>query len=639
MLGKMDISQAIINGIQTLFIPEPLRCSEWMDKNFYLSPESSSIQGPWKSLPYQIGPLNWIGNDNIHTIDIQKSARVGYTKWIIGGCGYFIEHKKRNVLTYQPTDSDAQDFVKDEVNAMLRDVPVVRKCLKCDPETKSEYNTMEKKCFYGATWDIKGGKSPRNYRRMTKDVVCYDELDAFDQDIGGGEDGEGGPTDLGDVRISTSSFPKSIRGTTPKIKNTSLIEASIAQATMLMWRYLPCPHCDGMQRLEWKNFKWENDDPTTVQYHCRHCGAGITYDQYPEMDAAGRWQTDDWYWYDEETDCFFDPDNQLVEDPYHLGVRIWAAYSYFLTWPRLVNEFIIANRDAKIGKLTKLKTFVNTYLGETWEEIGERVVQKWADRVEEYEPDALPAGVLYITAGCDVQGGKDARIEAEIVGWGIGEESWSIDYLSIPGDPEQQEVWDHLDEELMGRFIREDGVALYVSAACVDAGYLPSRVHRFTRPRKRRRIFATKGKSQHTGPLSGKPSWQGEKGLKALQYPVNTDEAKTILFTRIERVKEKGPGYCHFPSRYVNDYFDMLTAEEKVLKKINGSKRYVWEKKTEHTPNEAIDCRVNAMVALQIGNPNLPKLKLRLEQEADAMKNKVAPARVGGRAVRSKGLG
>ena len=78
---------------------------------------------------------------------------------------------------------------------------------------------MEKKSFYGATWDIKGGKSPRNYRRMTKDVVCYDELDAFDHDIGGGENGEGGPTDLGDVRVSTSSFPKSIRGTTPKIKN------------------------------------------------------------------------------------------------------------------------------------------------------------------------------------------------------------------------------------------------------------------------------------------------------------------------------------------------------------------------------------------------------------------------------------
>ena len=125
----MDIERAVIDGIQSLFIPEPLLCSEWMDRHFYLSPESSSIQGPWKSHPYQIGPLNWIGNDNIRTIDFMKSARIGYTKWIIGGCGYYIEHKKRNVLTYQPTDSDAQDFVKDEVNAMLRDVPVLQKCL------------------------------------------------------------------------------------------------------------------------------------------------------------------------------------------------------------------------------------------------------------------------------------------------------------------------------------------------------------------------------------------------------------------------------------------------------------------------------------------------------------------------------
>jgi len=561
-------------------------------------------------LPYQIAILNWMGNDNIRTIDWQKSARVGYTKMIMAAIGYYAEHKKRNQLVYQPTDSDAQDFVKDEINPMLRDVEAVRNMLKCNPDTKSEYNTMEKKVFHGSILDIKGGKSGRNYRRMTKDIVYYDELDGFDHDIAG----EGSPTALGDVRISTSSFPKSIRGTTPKIKGTSLIEASIAEAEMVFHRYLPCLDCKTMQRLEWSRFAFDSKDPSTASYTCKGCGVVIVYAKYPEMDARGRWQTENGEYYVEELDQFFNAEDNLIVDPEHIGVKIWSAYSYFMIWKELVSEFLSAVREKKQGKLVKMKTFVNTRFGETWEDIGERIDQDFEDKLEEYSKDALPVEVLYITAGVDVQGGKDARLEVEFVGWGIGEESWSIDYIIIPGDPEQQEVWDHLDEELKKVFTRDDGVQLVCSGCCVDAGYLPSRVHRFTGPRRKRRIFATKGKSQHTGPLTGKASWQGEK-VKAMQYPINTDEAKTILFTRLEKVEAPGPGYCHFPGHYNQKYFDMLTAEEKRVKFVKGVKKHEWVKIRDR--NEAIDCRVGAMAALQITNPKMEVIKLRLIREAE----------------------
>ncbi|MFG9957601.1 phage terminase large subunit family protein, partial [Pseudomonas aeruginosa] len=45
------------------------------------------------------------------------------------------------------------------------------------------------------------------------DTVIYDELAAFDSDV----EKEGSPLFLGDKRIEGSTFPKSIRGSTPKI--------------------------------------------------------------------------------------------------------------------------------------------------------------------------------------------------------------------------------------------------------------------------------------------------------------------------------------------------------------------------------------------------------------------------------------
>ena len=57
-------------------------------------------------------------------------------------------------------------------------------------------------------------------------------------------------------------------------------------------------------------------------------------------------------------------------------------------------------------------------------------------RREEYAAEA-PAGVLVLTAGVDVQ---DDRLEVEVVGWGMGEESWAIDYRVLWGDPGRDDV-------------------------------------------------------------------------------------------------------------------------------------------------------------------------------------------------------
>lgn len=130
----MNISEQQLNNmvaavsvaLQPLVRVVPMTAVEWADQYYYLPKESSYGDGEWKTLPFQIAIMNSMGNDQIRTVNLIKSARVGYTKMLLGVAGYFIEHKSRNSLLFQPTDSAAEDFMKSHVEATIRDVP----CLK-----------------------------------------------------------------------------------------------------------------------------------------------------------------------------------------------------------------------------------------------------------------------------------------------------------------------------------------------------------------------------------------------------------------------------------------------------------------------------------------------------------------------------
>jgi len=51
-----SLSPVIKSGLSVVKYREPLTGTEWANKYFYLSPESSGIEGKWETLPYQIGP-------------------------------------------------------------------------------------------------------------------------------------------------------------------------------------------------------------------------------------------------------------------------------------------------------------------------------------------------------------------------------------------------------------------------------------------------------------------------------------------------------------------------------------------------------------------------------------------------------
>jgi phage terminase large subunit GpA-like protein len=123
-----------------------------------------------------------ISNDDIRFIDFMKSARAGYTKILLAAIGYFAEHKRRNQALWQPTDGDNDEFVKTELDTMLRDVKVMSKAMPAHMARHKD-NTLAQKKFLGCLLHTRGGTAARAYRRISVDVAFLDELDAFLRDI------------------------------------------------------------------------------------------------------------------------------------------------------------------------------------------------------------------------------------------------------------------------------------------------------------------------------------------------------------------------------------------------------------------------------------------------------------------------
>lgn len=611
--GRKALDRAVRQGLLPLRVPAPRRLSHWAEEHFYLSAESSYVEGRWVCYPYQRPIMDCIGHDDIQVIDWQKSARQGYTKIILAAIDYFIEHKRRKVIAYQPTDDDRDEFVDTEIDPMLRDVKAMQRIFPAG-KLRSNGNTRRFKRFLTGVLHLRGATAAKNFRRLTGDVVLYDELDGCPRDV----EKEGSVVKLGDKRLEGAIWPKSIRGTTPKTRHQSNIEDCVAGAEKVFRWHVPCAHCDQMHHLDpgalrekgaAHGMKWVPGEPETVQHHCPLCGVGMTQSQYLEVWQRGRMQADDGTWIDARKDLesirFLGPDGSEIKPPRHIAFKTWTAISPQAAWSQLVTEFLQATERAERGDFSELKTFVNTTLGETWEEKGdggdENELHARA-KASPYRLGQVPAGCLVLLAGVDVQ---DNRFEVDVWGFGRGEEAWVVDSQVLEANPADERDWLKLDAYLCTRYrqLHPTGGTLGIEAVAVDTGgHFTHQVYGFVRAREHRRFFATKGSNKYGGAIKAGANrvdvnWRGQvlkAGVKL--WEVGTDTAKDLLYGRL-RVAQPGPGYIHFANDLPREWFEQLTAEVRVLQKTSTGEQYRWVKRRAR--NERLDTAVLTLFLAQ----------------------------------------
>jgi len=572
-----SIESVACSALRAFKPPEKLSLSEWADRYAYLSVESSAEGGRWRTLPYQKGIMDAITDPKIEQITLMKSARVGYSKILNHTIAFHIHQDPCPIMLVQPTIEDAQGYSKEEIAPMLRDTPCLRG-LVSEAKAKDGANTILQKQFPGGTLSMVGANSPRGFRRVSRRIVLFDETDGYPQSAGA----EGDQIKLGIRRTEYYWNRTIVAGSTPTIKDFSRIEKMFLQGDQRRY-FVPCPDCGHMQYLKWTNMRWTDGDPSTAAYCCEACGVMIPHAKKRWMVERGEWRPTA-------------PGNGK-----HVSFHIWAAYSYSpnATWSNLVEEFLDAKNDAE-----QLKTFVNTVLGEVWEDeyaskIGAEALAERASQ-EEYEHLVVPSQVLALTIGCDVQ---DDRLSLSVWGWGRDEEAWLIDRSKLYGDPARAEVWQQLDEVMAKPFLTEDGVDMKISICAIDSGgHHTAEVYSYARERMANGVIAIKGMSTKGKPPLGKPSKvdlnrKGQVVKKGAQvFPVGSDTVKSLLFGRLKH-NEKGAGYLHFYPTVGTEYFEELTAEKQVLRYKNGYPQRVWMKKSS-ARNEALDELVYAYSAL-----------------------------------------
>lgn len=573
---RKKFKASIQQGLDVLLRPRPITAVEHANEHFYMSSESSYVEGKWQTVPYQVAILNAMGNDEIDEVNWEKSARVGYTKLLACAISYFIEHKKRNVMAWQPDDGARDDFSKQHIDPMIRDVGVMREMFPWLGK-KHKNNTIDCKVFTNQhQLHLKGGKASKNYREKSVDVVIYDELSKFDSDI----EKEGAPTFLGDKRLEGAVFRKSIRGSTPGIKGFCQIEEAAAEASHYFRRLIPCPHCEEPQELKFGGrgldygLRWDNelsDDkkPDSVHYLCPHCGAIFYYADYLDLDAKGFWKSDKGLTTYDGID-FYDADGNIAETPITVAFHTWSAYSHFSPWSRIVKDWLKAKRSKE-----KLKSFVNTTLGETWEEdIGEKLEPGILYARREHYISEVPVDNCILTAAIDTQ---DDRFEIDVVAWVAGEECYRVSYERLYGDLSRSEIWELLAKRLGRQFVTPNGTLINIKISLIDSGgHYTDEVYQFSKRQGPRRVIPIKGHSVAGKPVAMFPRKRNEKGVYLTM--IGTDTAKETVTDRL-KIMEPGEGYMHWPvnDEFDEEYFKQLTNERRVIKIERGKRVIKWD--------------------------------------------------------------
>jgi phage terminase large subunit GpA-like protein len=591
MEGLASVDDVIASAIRRLRPPPRLRMSEWADQFYYISAENSAEPGKWKCIPYQVGMLDAMGDPTVERVWVQKSARIGYTLMMGAVIGYHMHYDPCPILVIQPTIDDAKGYSKENIIPLIRDVPVLNEIMDStfeeESDGRSNANTILHKAFPGGILSLAGANSGTGLRRVSRRVVNLDEVDAYPKSAGA----DGDPVKLGMKRAEYYWNRKLLGGSTPLIKDLSRIEELYEEGDQQKY-YVPCPHCGHMDYLVFSKrdsgghwLKFSKEFPEDAHFVCSKCDEAIEHKHKRSMIEKGQWRRTA-------------PEKFTMSGRKIVSFHIWAAYSYSpnSTWADIAAEFLSAK-----DKPEELKTFVNTMLGETWEETGEAPDwEKLYKRRSLYKAGTVPEGVRFLTCGIDVQ--KD-RVVYEVVGWGKNKQSWSIDIGVIEFDTSNQAEWSAVDELLTRTFPDANGNQHPIAKTAIDSGYNTTEVYAFQR-RWRGRVISTKGQQKQRvvieSPRATDLKQNGKKKRRGAKvWNVGVDVVKAELYGWLRMERTDAPGYCWFPE-YGEEYFKQLTAEQrKPVKNAKGFTVLEWHKLADRE-NHWLDARVYARAAASL---------------------------------------
>lgn len=574
-------------------LPDPeLKVSEWAAKYRVIAGEEGAESGRWSNerAPYLTEIMDCLSPSHpCERVTVQKCAQTGLSQIATNFLFFVADQAPGPAMFIQATVDAAKDWVREKLMPAIEATPRAKKVFARQASRDEQGSTTRFKKFPGGYVLIAGANSAAALRQHTIRYMVKDDWDQWPPDV----DGQGDPDKMADQRLTNfhnQGTAKVLQGSTPTIEGLSRAHAAYEVSDQRVYE-VPCPHCGFRQELVWENLKFNKTAPYEARYLCaaEDCGVLIEHHHKTWMLAQGAWRA---------------TNPGPGREP---GFRIYGVMSAFKSWDDLAHEHAECGGDRQ-----KLKVFYNTSVGRPWREDG--TAPPWHElmqRREAWKLRTVPAGVLIITCGVDVQGNQ---LRYQVIGWGVGKTSWSIDYGAILGDTGNTGLtgpWMELGRLLDRRYPDAFGRTRGIDMMAIDSGFNTQAVYDFLRPRNRRhRAIAVKGSGKPDAKLLGLPVRQEKtkgdriKRYGIQSYPVGTWPLKSEFNGQL-RLKppeiENAPfplGYCHFTLEHDEAFFKESTAEQLAVTTAKGKTTMAWVVKGE---NHYLDTRIYARAAAEHG--------------------------------------
>lgn len=545
--------------------------SQWADKYRIIPAGTSNQPGRWKTskTPYLRGIMDAFSDDRIEEIVFIKPTQVGGTESILNILGYIVDQDPSSTLVVYPSDTLAEDISKNRIQPMLRATkPLAEKFREDD----SKLLALQ---FDNMYIPLTGANSAASLSSKPIRFVLLDEVDKYPPRSGGGKEAD--PISLARERTNTFSYNKKIFITSTPTLKTGAIWREWESCTRQLFFYVPCPHCGRMQRLRFHQLKFPKEGSKTERsaaayYECPYCQGKISDADKNKILQLGQWMNEG------ETEG-------MRVSPKKTGFALNAIYSPWLSFADVAYKWLDAQGDQE-----KMQNFVNSWLGEPWEDVGSTAgAQKVLDNRGVYTRGMVPDWAQIITCGVDVQ---QNCLYYTVDAWGQGKKIYNIDHDCIPG-VDFNTLWDVINQT----YYDAKGRDWYIDLALIDSGDQTDQVYDFCYVHNPLTV-PVKGSSTPIPARYRVSAIQREGSAARGMNLIICDGSyyKTMIYAKINAVD----GSWQVFDGVDQEYCEQITNEHKVFERKNGVGSWVWRPKTSGAPNHYLDCEVYAACAADL---------------------------------------
>lgn len=498
----------------------------------------------------------------VEEIVFVKPTQVGGTECLLNMVGYVMDQDPSPSLATYPAETLAQSVSKNRIQPMIL---ACNKLAEKYDEAKSQLLEIQMQGMFLA---LTGANSPSQLASRPIRFLFLDEVDKYPPRAGK----EGDPIALARERTKTFAYNKKIFITSTPTYSSGPIWQEFTSCETQYYYMVPCPHCGKYQTLKLKQIKWPQEAVTAserkaaARYECEHCKGVIQDADKAEMLQKGEWRA------------------TKSGSRQKVGFHLNAIYSPWITFGDVAYNFTASEKEPDT-----LMNFVNSWLGEPWEQVTTTADDsKVLKHTSSYTQGVVPDEVMMITGGVDVQ---KSCCYYTIRGWGVNRRSWNIDHGCVDTFDEILQVMDRTYHDLNGK-------AHYINFVLMDSGDRTDEVYDFCYVNQG--LFAPVKGSSNPIPARyniSKIEKQDSKAKGMRLIICDGSYYKDLIFNRINR-EDADAWYVY--DGCDAEYAKQITSEHKKLAKVNGRDVWIWAKKSSSGDNHYLDCEVYCSCAADV---------------------------------------